>query len=190
MSLARQLAERVTSMRYQDLPPEVIHWSKVAVLDTVGVALAGAGEDAPKRVEETLELRPGGGPSLIIGSNRRAGALDATLVNGVAAHALDFDNTAKNLGGHVSAVMVPALIAAGEAYGASGRDLILAHAAGYEVGASHRAGAQPPAFREGMASHRHARRVRGDRGLREAAQAVGRAHRNRACARHVARGGA
>ena len=136
MSLARQLAERVTTMRYQDLPPPAVHWSKVAVLDTVGVALAGAGEDAPKRVEETLELRPGGGPSLIFGSNRRTGALDAALINGVAAHALDFDNTAKNLGGHVSAVMVPALIAAGEAYGASGRDLILAHAAGYEVGAS------------------------------------------------------
>ena len=136
MSLARQLAERVTTMRYQDLPPPAVHWSKVAVLDTVGVALAGAAEDAPKIVEETLELRPGGGPSLIFGSNRRTGALDAALINGVAAHALDFDNTAKNLGGHVSAVMVPALIAAGEAYGASGRDLILAHAAGYEVGAS------------------------------------------------------
>ena len=136
MSLARQLAERVTTMRYQDLPPAAVHWSKVAVLDTVGVALAGAAEDAPKLVEETLELRPGGGPSLILGSNRRAGALDATLVNGVAAHALDFDNTARQLGGHASAVMVPALIAAGEAYGASGRDLILAHAAGYEVGAS------------------------------------------------------
>jgi 2-methylcitrate dehydratase PrpD len=106
------------------------------VLDTVGVALAGAAEDAPKLVEEALELRPGAGPSLVFGSNRRTGALDATLVNGVAAHALDFDNTAKHLGGHVSAVMVPALIAAGEAYGASGRELILAHAAGYEVGAS------------------------------------------------------
>ena len=136
MSLARQLAERIVAMRYEDLPPEAIHWGKIAVLDTVGVALAGASEDAPKLVEETLELRPGGGPALIFGSSRRTGALDATLINGVAAHALDFDNTAKNLGGHVSAVVVPAIIAAGEAHGASGRDLILAHAAGYEVGAA------------------------------------------------------
>ncbi len=136
MSLARQLAERIVAMRYEDLPPEAIQWCKVAVLDTVGVALAGASEDASKLVVETLELRPGDGPSLIFGSNRRTGALDAALVNGVAAHALDFDNTAKNLGGHVSAVVVPGLIAAGERYGASGRDLILAHAAGYEVGAA------------------------------------------------------
>jgi len=136
LSLARQLAERVTAMRYQDLPQEAVQGCKVAVLDTVGVALAGAAEDAAMLVEATLELQPGGGPSLIFGSNRRAGALDAALVNGVAAHALDFDNTAKHLGGHASAVMVPAIIAAGEAHGVSGRDLILAHAAGYEVGAS------------------------------------------------------
>ncbi len=135
MSLARQLAERIVAMRYEDLPPEAVHWGKIALLDTVGVALAGATEDAPKLVEETLELPLGAGPSLIFGSNRRTGALDAALINGVAAHALDFDNTAKNLGGHVSAVVIPAIIAAGEAHGASGRDLILAHAAGYEVGA-------------------------------------------------------
>jgi 2-methylcitrate dehydratase PrpD len=37
--------------------------------------------------------------------------------------------------GHASATMIPALIAAGEAFGASGRDLLLAHAAGFETGA-------------------------------------------------------
>ena len=42
MSLARQFAERVSALRYEDLPPEAIYWSKVAVLDTVGVTLAGA----------------------------------------------------------------------------------------------------------------------------------------------------
>jgi 2-methylcitrate dehydratase PrpD len=135
MSLARQLAERVTAMRYEDLPPAAVDACRVAVLDTIGVALAGASEDAVRLVEETLDAA-GGGPCLLLGSSRRAGALDAALVNGVAAHALDFDNTAKSLGGHVSAVMVPALLAAGEAHGASGRDLILAHAAGYEVGAA------------------------------------------------------
>ena len=134
MSLAQQLAERVTAMRYDALPPEALHWNKVALLDTIGVALAGAREDATALVAETLELRPESGPSLVLGSTRRVAALDAALVNGVAAHALDYDNTARNFGGHVSAVMVPALLAAGEAHGSSGRDLILAHAAGYELG--------------------------------------------------------
>jgi 2-methylcitrate dehydratase PrpD len=136
MSLAHELAQRITAMRYEDLPPEVVHWCKVAVLDTVGVALAGSVERAPTAVEEVMGLRPDSGPCLIIGTRRRASPLDAALVNGTAAHALDFDNTAKSLGGHASAVIVPALIAAGEDSGAGGRELILAHAAGFEVGAA------------------------------------------------------
>ena len=123
MSLARQLAQRITAMRYEDLPPEAVHWCKVAVLDTVGVALAGSVEQAPRMVEEVMGLRPDNGPCLIIGTHRRAAPLDAALVNGTSAHALDFDNTAKSLGGHASAVIVPALLAAGEDCGASGRDL-------------------------------------------------------------------
>ena len=136
MSLARQLAQRAVTMRYEDLPPAAVHWCKVAVLDTLGVTLAGSVEQAPRSVEEVMGLKPDSGPSLIIGSRRRASPLDAALVNGVSAHALDFDNTAKSLGGHASAVIVPAIIAAGEDCGAGGRDLIVAHAAGFEVGAA------------------------------------------------------
>jgi len=115
MSLARQFAERVAALRYEDFPPETHHWSKIAVLDTLRIALAGSVEDAPRIVEQVLGLPAGHGPCLILGSARRASALDAALVNGTAAHALDFDNTAKSMGGHVSAVMVPALLAAAEA---------------------------------------------------------------------------
>lgn len=134
MRLASELARRVAALRYEDLPPEAVHWSRIAVLDTLGVALAGSREAAPQLVAEVLDLPVDRGPCLIIGTDRRVGALDAALVNGTAAHALDYDNTAANLGGHVSAVMVPALIAAAEAHGASGRDLLLAHVAGFETG--------------------------------------------------------
>ncbi|MDH5246081.1 MAG: MmgE/PrpD family protein, partial [Betaproteobacteria bacterium] len=135
MSLARDLAGRIVATRYEDLPPEAVYWSKVAVLDTLGVALAGCAEDAPKIVEDVLGLESAEGPCLVLGGSRRVRPLDAALVNGVSAHALDFDNTAKHLGGHVSAVMVPAIIAAAEAHGARGRDVLLAHAVGYETGA-------------------------------------------------------
>lgn len=133
MSLARQLAERITTLRYEDLPPEAVYWSRVAVLDTIGVTLAGAVEPPPRIVEDVLELQASHGPSLIFGTNRRATCLDAALVNGTAAHVLDFDNTSNTMFGHLSAAMIPALIAAGEAYDANGRDLLLAHAAGFET---------------------------------------------------------
>jgi 2-methylcitrate dehydratase PrpD len=136
MSLAGQLGERIAALRHEDFPPEADYWSKVAVLDTLGVMLAGRAEEAPGIVEEVLGIEAIEGPCLIVGTGRRARPLDAALVNGTAAHALDYDNTAKNLGGHVSAVMVPALLAAAEVSDASGRDLLLAHAAGYEAGAA------------------------------------------------------
>jgi 2-methylcitrate dehydratase PrpD len=132
MGLARELAARITSMNYDDLPEEALYWGKVAILDTIGVTLAGALEEGPRILDDVLGS-PAGGPSLIFGTRRRAAALDAALVNGTSAHALDFDNTAASLGGHVAAVMVPAMLAGGEATGASGRDLLLAHAAGYET---------------------------------------------------------
>ena len=135
MSLARQFAERVAALRCDDLPPEAIYWSKVAVLDTVGVTLAGAVEAAPKILSEILGLRENAGPSLVLGTTLRASSLDAALVNGTASHALDFDNTSNTMAGHMSACMIPALLAAGEAFGASGRDVLLAHTAGFEVGA-------------------------------------------------------
>lgn len=134
MGLARELAERIVSTRQDALPTEALYWSKVAVLDTVGVALAGSLEPAPGRVADALELPAGPGPCLIIGGDRRTDALNAALLNGVSAHVLDYDNTASNLGGHVSAVMVPALLAAAEKHGVSGRDLLAAHAIGFEAG--------------------------------------------------------
>ena len=44
MTLIEGIAERITAMRYGDLPPEAVHWAKVAIVDTVEVTLAGTPE--------------------------------------------------------------------------------------------------------------------------------------------------
>ncbi len=132
MGIAKILSERIAATRYDDLPSQAIYWCKVAVMDTVGVALAGSREAAPNILREVLV--PSNGPCLIFGTHQRVPCLDAAHINGTAAHALDFDNTAAHFAGHISAVMVPALLAAGEAFNSSGRDLLLAHAVGYEAG--------------------------------------------------------
>mgnify|MGYP003332891240 FL=1 len=134
MSIAREFAKRIVAMRVDDMPAEALAWSKVGLLDTVGVTLAGAREDATRIVEEVL-ASPSDGASLVFGGNRRVGPLDAALINGTAAHALDYDNATNTMFGHASATMMPALIAAGEAFGGSGRDLLAAHVAGFEAGA-------------------------------------------------------
>ena len=134
MTLARQMAERIVTMRADNLPKAALDWSKIGVMDTLSVALAGVAEEAPLKVMEVIGIPANGGEALVWGSAHRTSALDAALLNGVAAHVLDYDNTAANMGGHVSAVMVPALLAAAEAFNCSGEAVLVAHTAGYETG--------------------------------------------------------
>ena len=131
MTLAQELAQRINALSFNDLPVEAIHWAKVGILDTVGVTLAGASEEATRIVEGTT--RGSSGPSLVFGGNRRVGVLEAALVNGVASHALDFDDCNNTLGGHPSAPVLPALFALADESGASGRDFIAAYVAGFET---------------------------------------------------------
>jgi 2-methylcitrate dehydratase PrpD len=131
MTLSLELAKRIHALRYEDLPPEAIHWAKIGILDTVGVTLAGAKEDTT-RIPAGV-LGSGSGPSLVFGDTKRVSALDAALVNGVAAHALDFDDCNNTIGGHPSAPILPALFALADDVGASGRDFITAYVAGFET---------------------------------------------------------
>jgi len=132
MTFAQELAKRINAVKFDELPPEAIHGAKVGILDTVGVTLAGSREETT-RIVEGVTLRGATGPSLVFGGGRRASPLDAALVNGTAAHALDFDDCNNTLGGHPSAPILPGLIALAEDIGASGRDIIAAYVAGFET---------------------------------------------------------
>ena len=132
MGIAKKLAENIVNTRWEDLPPEAVYWCKVALMDTLGCNLAGSREDAPTLLRETT--MPAQGNCLVLGTTLRVPCLDAAQINGTAAHALDFDNTAAQFAGHISAVLIPALIAVSEAHNKSLEDLLLAHAVGYEAG--------------------------------------------------------
>src|ERR1700745_3781253 len=127
MALALELAHRITSQRFADLPTQAVHWAKVGILDTVGATLAGCHEDTACLAARALAC--GAGPSLLFGHRRRVPALDAALVNGAASHALDFDDCNNTLGGHPSAPILPALFALADEIGGSGRDFITAYVA-------------------------------------------------------------
>jgi 2-methylcitrate dehydratase PrpD len=110
-----------------------------AILDTIGVALAGASEPAARAVRELAApadgpaSADGSGSVTLLGCARRATALDAALVNGTAAHALDYDDTHASVRGHPSAPIVPAALAAAELSGASGGQLVDAYLIGLEI---------------------------------------------------------
>jgi 2-methylcitrate dehydratase PrpD len=133
MTLALELAKRINSVAYNELPPEAIHWAKVGILDLVGVTLAGAHEDTTKIPRDILLRGATTGSSLIFGTTTRTGPLDAALVNGTASHALDFDDCNNTIGGHPSAPILPGLIALADDVGATGREFIAAYVAGFEA---------------------------------------------------------
>ena len=130
------IAERIGRISYADLPQEAVHWAKAAILDTVGVMLAGTAEPCTQIVARVLAAGGAGshaGECLIFGTDHRAAPLDAALINGTAAHALDFDDVSNSMGGHPSAPIVPALFASGEMLDCTGRDFIAAYVAGFET---------------------------------------------------------
>ena len=104
-----------------------------AVQDTVGVALAGAGEPAARSVQRVARADGGPGACSVLGTDLTAGSGYAALANGTAAHALDFDDMCWVSLAHPSAPLVAAGLAAGEAADASGRTLLDAYVVGFEV---------------------------------------------------------
>ncbi|HEY3846551.1 MAG TPA: MmgE/PrpD family protein [Acetobacteraceae bacterium] len=133
MTIAATLAECIACVTYDALPPEAVHWAKVAILDTVGCTLAGSTEPCARIVDRVTTGGASGGACLIFGTGRRAGPLDAALINGTASHALDYDDVSNTLGGHPSAPILPALFALAETRNIDGRAFIAAFVAGFET---------------------------------------------------------
>ena len=122
-----------------------------AILDTIGVALAGSAEPAARIVQATLEPsnartlgpwerrtsdwadRRASGPCSIWGTTHHGSAPVAAFANGTAAHALDFDDMCFVSLAHPSAPLAPAIMAAGELAGAPGRAVLDAYVVGFEV---------------------------------------------------------
>jgi len=133
MNETKQLSEFVTRLKYDMLTKEIVEIAKNAFLDCFGVTLAGlntiVGEKIVKYVKEI-----GGNPrATVLGTKFRTSVQNAALANGVMAHALDYDDITPNMAGHPSCTIVPILLALGEDLRISGKDLITAYVAGFEI---------------------------------------------------------
>jgi 2-methylcitrate dehydratase PrpD len=113
-------------------PAEARRRAAIAFLDTIGVMLAGAVEPASRSVQAVVAAGSSG-RCLVAGTRVRADAPAAALANGTAAHALDFDDMCFVSLAHPSAPLVPAALAAAELVRASGRHVLDAYVAGFEL---------------------------------------------------------
>ena len=127
------LAEQCRAIRFDTLPDEALFAARQCLLDWVGVTLAGANEPLAVILREDA-LAEGGNPqATLLGDGARATARQAALVNGSASHALDFDDVNLAMSGHPSVPVWPALLALAESRGGTGRDVLAAFVAGFEM---------------------------------------------------------
>ncbi|MDH4378265.1 MAG: MmgE/PrpD family protein [Ramlibacter sp.] len=127
------LARFVAQTRHEDIPPEARRKARHALVDTLGVALAGHRESVSQlalRWVEDVGARP---QATLWGHGHGTSAAEAAFANAVSAHALDFDDSLPTLRGHPSATLLAAALAVGEAVKASGSELVTAYALGLEV---------------------------------------------------------
>ncbi|HEX8945315.1 MAG TPA: MmgE/PrpD family protein [Gemmatimonadaceae bacterium] len=131
----RALAEFVARLRYDDIPPAVVEGTKDLCVDWMGSALAGKGARPVVALEQfAAAMGPSSGPSEILPSGESMSPLFAALINGAASHVVEQDDVHNGAVFHPGTVVFPAALAVAQAEGASGRDLLVAVIAGYEVG--------------------------------------------------------
>jgi 2-methylcitrate dehydratase PrpD len=133
-TISESLAEFCVKLRWGDLPENVIRYAKLLFLDLIGAALAGVETAEVKSSIAAVKVFGSvSGPSTLWGTALHSAPAHAAFINGIAAHAQELDD----FGGvdHSGAVVVPALLAIGEALPpVTGKRLLEAMVVGYEVG--------------------------------------------------------
>jgi len=132
--LTERLAKFVIETRASDVPPEAIAAARDAVIDTLGCALAGSLDESSELAAAYVRGIGARAQATVWGTNEATSPAEAAFVNGIFAHALDFDDTHVNVRGHPSATIVPAALAIAEIARVSGRDLLAAYCVGLDVG--------------------------------------------------------
>src|SRR5499427_5840767 len=148
VTLTKTLCAHLAAARFSDLSAAAQREARRGVLDWVGCALAGSRHRTIDTLLAVLQETGGRPQATVLGRDLRLGLLDAPLANGQMGHVLDFDDT--HLGGvvlHASSPILAALLSLAERTPASGADLMLAYAVGFEAGI--RSGLTAPGHHKG-----------------------------------------
>ncbi len=155
MTAAQEIARWTSTLVLDDVPPQVVEDAKLHVLDTLGCGLAAHATGVAGEGRDTMDELGGEPQATVIGLDHPLPAANAAFANAMLCHGLDFDDTHSDSVSHVSTVIAPAALAAGEALGSRGADVLAAIVAGNEVvcrvgmaasGEFHRRGFHPTAI--------------------------------------------
>jgi 2-methylcitrate dehydratase PrpD len=130
--LRDRVVEEARAVDLEHMPKSTMDFLRLAVLDWVGVTVAGAQEPSSRLLQGFVADEGGARVSRAFGTDLQMSARQAALVNGAAGHALDFDDM--GLGGtHPSVAILPAVFALAEKHHFGGRKVAEALLAGYQA---------------------------------------------------------
>ncbi len=132
-SILEQIAAKICGFDLSAISPEAYRLAKTAIIDTLGVTIAGVSEPCTTLLLDTPGVASAPGTCSILGTRLQTSALDATFINGTASHALDYDDFSQPMGGHQSAPLVAPLMALAEERGLSGLQLLQSYIVGIET---------------------------------------------------------
>ena len=133
MTLASQVAEWVSRVRFEDLPADIVDATKLRILDVFGLALAGAETRFGRAIRAGAMAVSPIGPCRILGTGDKVGVTSAAFANASFPQALEFDDTHNESIVHMSSPSVAATLALSETRAVSGKDAILAIALSNEI---------------------------------------------------------
>lgn len=134
-TVSRHFARNILSFFQRDFSEEAYGRARAAITDMISVMLAGSRHEGGEILRSVILPTAASGKSRVFGTELRLNALDAALLNGTAAHMLDYDDSNSHLHGHVSVAILPAILAVADEKGINGRDVLKAHLTGFEAAA-------------------------------------------------------
>jgi 2-methylcitrate dehydratase PrpD len=133
MNVTRDLASWLISNQLEDIPLDVRHEARRALLNYVGCAIGGCREDAVDIAVRTLAPYSGPPTAAVLGRPEKFDPLRASLMNGIAAHVNDYDDTTPKNYIHPSAPVLSALFAYASTTSVSGAAFMHAFILGFEA---------------------------------------------------------
>ncbi|TCT05061.1 MmgE/PrpD family protein [Aquabacter spiritensis] len=133
MDVTKTLVAHILASRLDDVPQDVRHEAKRALLNIVGCTLGGAEEAATEIAISALGPFSGPANAAVIGRRERFDPLLAALFNGIASHVHDYDDTLPKNYIHASSPVASALLSYASVNRVSGEDFLNAFILGFEV---------------------------------------------------------
>lgn len=149
MEATERLADFIVHTKLDEIPAGAREAGKRAILDCLGVALAGSRDPMAGIMVDFIKDVGGQPRASVWGGNFKTSSPLAALANGTSGHALDYDDINRSMRGHPSVPVLPAAIAAAEEAKVSGDRVLEAFLIGFEVETKLGAGMNPYLFENG-----------------------------------------